>query len=160
MAVSNFAQKVAFISLLVPGVNKLFLKLPREIQVNRRLPFSCPNSGWPVTTSTNKDLVTDFLSKLRSPSSEQQLLGNIHRFSEVHSCTGRFSSHVVCTVHSRTTRWQPPCTLSHWWRIHRYRFLPLQGHSLELCTPEGSYVAHDLLDPGRSFQRVSFLLSV
>lgn len=151
---------MAFVSLLVPGVNKLFLKLPREIPVNRRVPFSCQASGWPVTTSTNKDLVTDFLSKLRSPSSEQQLLDNIHLFSKVHSFTGRFSSHLVCTVHSRTTRRQLPCMLSHWWWIHRYRFLPLQCHSLELSTPEGSYhVAHDRLDPGRSFQRSSFLLS-
>lgn len=32
----RFAQKMSFISLLVPGVNKLFLKLPGEILVDKR----------------------------------------------------------------------------------------------------------------------------
>lgn len=33
----SFAQKMSFIDLLIPGVSKLFLKLPREILVNRKV---------------------------------------------------------------------------------------------------------------------------
>lgn len=36
----SFAQKMSFIDLLVAGVSKLFLKLPRELLVNKRVPSS------------------------------------------------------------------------------------------------------------------------
>lgn len=122
MTVNSFVQRMALISLLVPGVNKLFLKLPREIPVNRRVPFSCPTSGWPVTTSTNRDLVTDFLSKLKSPSSEQQFLDNIHLFgSLIH---WRVFQPPCVPAHSRTTRCQLASMLSCRWRAHSYKFLP------------------------------------
>lgn len=50
----SFAQKMAFTNCLVPGVNKLFLKLTREPS-KQKGSFSCPATGWPMTTSTNRD---------------------------------------------------------------------------------------------------------
>lgn len=84
--------------MLVPRVSKLFLKLPKEILVNKKCSFSCQTAGWSLNTSTNRDSVTCFLSKLRSPSGEQQFLGNSHLISKVHPIVGRFSQPPHCSA--------------------------------------------------------------
>lgn len=89
---------MSFIDLLVPGLSKLFLKFPKEILVNKGS-FFCQTAGWSLTTSTNRDSVTHFLSTLQSLSSERQFLDSSHLLSEVHQFIGRFSKPPSCSAH-------------------------------------------------------------
>lgn len=140
----HFAQKMSFIDLLGPRVSKLFLKLPREILVSKKCSFFCQTAGWSLTASTNRDSVTCFLSKLRSPSGEQQFLGNSHPISKVHPIVGRFSKPPHCSAQlvpeSGDGRWCGQSTVAY----GKYTFL--------LRTPEGRYCcARTVLDSGNLF---------